>query len=227
MVSFFLLIFCCVLVLFWSLCGMEPFKSEHWIKTILRALSRKDHLEFRTSKCNQTVFQFWYREFSQIQILDEEYLCLGKCSDFKTNSEIFEFEIWIFEWPFSILSCCFYCLPWWWPGRKNATLWSVALTRARAQHLLCKRLLHLQLATLLWHGSKEGLLMKQGPIHPLCSESCSLWWICVQTRVWSCLPSSSILPETSVFFLPLAMGLCAMIRICREGVEDPIRLPLC
>lgn len=94
---------------------------------------------------------------------------------------------------------------------KNATFWSVPKTRARAQHLLCKHLL--QLATLLQHESKERLLTKQGPPHPLHSQSCSPWWVCVHLRSWSCLPSGSILPETGVFSLPLAMGLCTMIRI--------------
>lgn len=53
--------------------------------------------------------------------------------------------------------------------------------------------------------------------HPHHSQSCSLWWVCVQPMAWSCLVGVSILPETSVFSLPLAMGSCAMIRICREG----------
>lgn len=73
---------------------------------------------------------------------------------------------------------------------KNDTLCS--LNQARAQHLLCKHLLQLQLSTLLQHRGEEGVLREQGQPHPLHSQCCSPWldpaslvWVFCQNQLFS------------------------------------------
>ena len=108
MVPLFLLIVCCVLVLLWSLYGMEPFCFGHWIKAKLGALSRKAHLEFRTQKCNQNIFQFWCREVFQIWILVGRNAFIGKVLRFQNERDM------AIQWSFLLL-LLFFCQ---WPRRK-------------------------------------------------------------------------------------------------------------